>query len=271
MDQLQQGIEAYKAGKRDEARKVFISIVKKGPDNERAWGRLYDVSNNDQERAQCLRQILRINPKNEKAKEFLNQLLSKELSNVQNLSPVSSSQIKVNEQQKPVDIKQNVLPINYKVGAPVFSAQCVQDVLEVYEDKVEITPTGLLALINKGMKGTKTIPFSSINAIQYKSPGTFTNGYIQFTLSGGMESRGGILDATKDENTVMFAAKDTVVMGNIKDYVESQMQKLRKPTISNQPLVSLSSELEKLGELKNKGILTDDEFQAAKKRLLSND
>jgi hypothetical protein len=54
----------------------------------------------------------------------------------------------------------------------------------------------------------------------------------------------------------------------IKDYIESQMQKLRNPNTSNQSSASLSSELEKLAELKNKGILTDDEFQSAKKRLL---
>jgi hypothetical protein len=266
-DLLQKGIEAYKAGKRDEARKIFISIVKQSPDNEHAWGRLHDVANNDQERIQCLKQILRINPRNEKANQLLNQLTKKQL-NVQSTSPVSSDQIRVDNQQKPTDIKPNTPPIIQNVDAPVFNVQCLQDILEVYEDKLKITPTGVLALINKGMKGTKTIPFLSINAIQYKNPGSFTNGYIQFTLSGGMESRGGILDATKDENTVMFAAKDTAIIGKIKDYIESQMQKLRNPNTPNQSSASLSSELEKLAELKNKGILTDDEFQSAKKRLL---
>jgi hypothetical protein len=36
-DLLQQGIIAYKAGKRDETRKIFISVVKQSPGNERAW------------------------------------------------------------------------------------------------------------------------------------------------------------------------------------------------------------------------------------------
>jgi hypothetical protein len=70
-DLLQQGIAAYKAGRRDEARKIFITLVKQTPSDERAWGRMYDVSNNDQERVHCLKQILRINPKNEKAKQLL--------------------------------------------------------------------------------------------------------------------------------------------------------------------------------------------------------
>lgn len=72
MDELlQQGITAYKAGKRDEARKIFIALVKQAPNDTRAWGRMYDVSNNDQERIHCLKQILRINPNNEKAKQLL--------------------------------------------------------------------------------------------------------------------------------------------------------------------------------------------------------
>ena len=70
-DLFQQGVIAYRAGKKDEARKIFISIVKQSPSNERAWGRLYDVANNDQERIHCLKQILRINPKNEKARQLL--------------------------------------------------------------------------------------------------------------------------------------------------------------------------------------------------------
>ena len=75
-DLLQQGITAYKAGKRDEARKIFITVVKQNPENEHAWGWMYNVSNNDNERIYCLKQMLRINPKNEKANQLLNQLLA---------------------------------------------------------------------------------------------------------------------------------------------------------------------------------------------------
>lgn len=70
-NQLQQGIEAFRSGRRDEARKIFLSIVKQDPSNERAWGWLYNVCNNDQERTYCLKQILRINPNNQKAKQLL--------------------------------------------------------------------------------------------------------------------------------------------------------------------------------------------------------
>lgn len=254
-DLLEQGIAAYKAGKRDEARKIFIALVKQEPNNERAWGWMYMVANNDQEKIHCMKEALRINPKNEKAMQLLSQITDKQ--------PSFSASTQKNE-----NVKQPVMSVGQDEKVPVLSMQGVQDVLEIYVDKLVITPVGFFALVNKGMKGAKTIPFYSISAIQLRKPGSFTNGYIQFTLSGGIESRGGILDATKDENTVMFAAKDIVVAERIKEYIEQQIQQMRKPIASNQSAVSLSGELEKLAELKNKGILTEEEFQSAKKRLI---
>lgn len=70
-DLLQQGITAYKTGKRDEARKIFITTIKQNPNNEIAWGWMFEVSKDDKERIYCLQQILRINPNNEKAQQKL--------------------------------------------------------------------------------------------------------------------------------------------------------------------------------------------------------
>lgn len=75
-DLIQQGADAFRAGNRDEARKLLLTAVKQNPNSERAWGWLYNVTNNDQERIQCLKQMLRINPKNEKANGLLNQLIN---------------------------------------------------------------------------------------------------------------------------------------------------------------------------------------------------
>jgi len=73
-DLLQQGITAYRAGKRDEARKIFVAFIKQNPESERGWGWMYDTSDDDKSRAYCLRQMLRINPKNKKASQLLSQL-----------------------------------------------------------------------------------------------------------------------------------------------------------------------------------------------------
>ena len=126
----------------------------------------------------------------------------------------------------------------------------------------------MLGIANKGIKGSKTIPFASITAIQYKKPG-ITSGYLQFTLAGGVESRGGIMDATKDENTFLFLAKHKKQVHQIKEYIESQMAKLQKTANAPQPTSSMADELLKLAELKNKGILTEEEFLNAKAQLLN--
>ena len=97
----------------------------------------------------------------------------------------------------------------------------VQDQIEVFDDKVTITPKGILALMNKGLKGTKTIPFSSISAIQFKEAGAVFSGYLQFTIPGGNESKGGVFSAASDENTFMFAQKkNNALATQIKEYIE---------------------------------------------------
>jgi len=54
----------------------------------------------------------------------------------------------------------------------------------------------------------------------------------------------------------------------IKNYIETEAQKLRtsRPSTST----SLSDELQKLAALRAQGILSDSEFNAAKKRLLGD-
>lgn len=78
-DLLQQGITAFKAGNRDEARKFFIAAIKQDRDNEHAWQYMYNVATDDKERLLCLQQILRINPRNEKANALFNRLRNAEL------------------------------------------------------------------------------------------------------------------------------------------------------------------------------------------------
>ena len=105
MDNLQSGIDAFKSGKREDARKYLIAAVKENPKNENAWGWLYQVANNDNERIQCLKKVTAINPSNEKAKQLLDKLLAPPLTPIpettnpprqRQVSPLSSSSKQVN-------------------------------------------------------------------------------------------------------------------------------------------------------------------------------
>lgn len=150
----------------------------------------------------------------------------------------------------------------------IYTMKGVQDLLEVFEDRVTITPKGVLGFLNKGIKGTKEIPFRSIVAVQFKEAGAVFSGYLQFTIPGGNESRGGILAATKDENTFMFAgAKNNALAKEIKEYIDEVIRQSGEPQ-SATPATNLSDELQKLAQLKDQGVLTEDEFQAAKNKLI---
>ncbi|MBV6466758.1 MAG: hypothetical protein PGMFKBFP_02082 [Anaerolineales bacterium] len=120
-DLLQQGITAYKAGKRDEARKIFLAIVKQSPDNERAWGWMYNVSNNDKERIYCLKQVLRINPKEEKAKQLLNQLITPPLTT----SSLPSPSLSRKDNSNKTSTKKTNVTIWAFVAATVFPITCL--------------------------------------------------------------------------------------------------------------------------------------------------
>jgi hypothetical protein len=144
------------------------------------------------------------------------------------------------------------------------------DILEVFQDKLTIAPQGLTGLLTRGLKGTKTIPFFSITAIQYKPAGMLTRGYLQFTIPGGNESRGGITDALYDENTFVFNGTDNnPSMERIKIFIEKAINDIRSPRASPIANISISDEIAKLSRLMTDGILTQSEFQAAKAKLLS--
>jgi hypothetical protein len=102
MDDVDLGIKAYKEGRRDEARNIFISILKQNPDNERAWAWMSNVVDNDKERTYCLKQVLRINPNNKKADQLLNQILNLP-STPSNLSTPSLSDNQGSHSQKQIN------------------------------------------------------------------------------------------------------------------------------------------------------------------------
>ncbi len=140
--------------------------------------------------------------------------------------------------------------------------------LELYEDKIIIRRKGALAKMTQGFfKGDKTIYINQITGIQVK-PGTlWTNGYIQITVPGGIESKKGLLDdATLDENTVAFTSKDNELVNQIKSKIEELMSQQRMGHIINQS--SPADEIRKYKELLDDGVITQEEFEQKKKQLL---
>ena len=130
-----------------------------------------------------------------------------------------------------------------------------------------ITRKGGMAFISQGIKGEKKIPIGNVTSVQFKSANMLTNGYIQFATSSS-ESRGGILDATKDENSIMFTknmqAEFETLRSAVEDAIEAHSSARGGQATAESPLDALK----KLKELLDLGVITQAEFDAKKENLM---
>jgi hypothetical protein len=70
-DPLRAGIEALRVGHIREARRLFGELVREQPDNAAAWWYLAAVLNDPEQKAHCLRQVLRLLPDHAEARQML--------------------------------------------------------------------------------------------------------------------------------------------------------------------------------------------------------
>jgi len=119
-----------------------------------------------------------------------------------------------------------------------------------------------------GFKGTKEIDAQALTAIQFKEAGLMINGYIQFVFGGSRESKGGAFDSAKDENSVMFNRNQEQRFRRLKEIVDKAR---RSSPVNNASTGGVSrevGELERLAALFERGLLTEEEFQAKKRQIL---
>ena len=149
-----------------------------------------------------------------------------------------------------------------------FYLKGVNGQLTIYEDRVIIERGGALGFLTQGLASAKTIPMDSIMSVQFKEGNMWTNGFIQFGIMGGIEARGGVFNATQDENTVMIKAATNDNAREIKDYIEGIIlnRSKNKETVVQQ--VSPAEELKKFKELLDMGVISQAEFDAKKKQIL---
>lgn len=140
--------------------------------------------------------------------------------------------------------------------------------LEVYDDKIIIKRKGVLSFLTQGLKGDKEIYIKNLSSIQMKKTNMLTNGFTQFPFLGGKEAKGSLMEATRDENTIMFTSVQQSIFEKAKIIIEDI---LRNNSMSTNSLnISIADEIEKFALLKDKGVLTEDEFNQKKKDLLNS-
>lgn len=145
-------------------------------------------------------------------------------------------------------------------------AKGVNGQVEIVGAKIVISRKGAMAFMTHGFKGDKEILISQISSIQYKQAGMMTNGYIQFAFIGGQEAKRGLLQSTQDENSIVFSRSQQPHF----DELKAEIDRIRDSLDREVPAAPMSGldELEKLAALKDKGVITEDEFQEKKKQIL---
>jgi hypothetical protein len=118
----------------------------------------------------------------------------------------------------------------------------------------------------------KTIPIGKVSSIQLKKPG-LAAGYIQFSVIGdhsisNMVS-GSTMQAATDENAVLFMGNEAYEVAlKIKEYLEA-FEEGKSPGAIPGGSVSAADELRKFKALFDEGVISQEDFEAKKKQLLS--
>lgn len=151
-------------------------------------------------------------------------------------------------------------------------------VLLVYEEFIEISRKSFGGFLSQGSKGNRRFYYSDINAIEYKTPTMMSNGYFKVIAGGTSEANASVgllsssMDSMKDPNTVVLRAFNKKVSAEcdaLYDKVTKQLNSIKSSKSFSAEKTSNLDELKKLGELLSSGILTQDEFEAEKKKILN--
>ena len=134
---------------------------------------------------------------------------------------------------------------------------------------IAIVRKGFLARATIG-KGEKRFPIASINAVQWKPAGPVMNGFIQFTIGGGNEARSKFgsqtQSAAKDENSVIFTKKQMPQFEALRKSIEEAIAQRGRPAAVAPP--DNLAQLKQLGELRDSGIISTNEFETKKAEIL---
>jgi hypothetical protein len=165
-----------------------------------------------------------------------------------------------------------------KIATPegtIMQLKGVNALLTLYEKKVVIEHSGAGAMV-AGISGEHSFMLKDIIGIELNKGGTMgSRGSIFFNHKGsqsmesndtnfGMDS----LKKAGSKNAVLFVPIDADSFILFQNKVEEMMENAQESgsTVVNQ--VSIPDEIKKLNELKEQGILTEEEFQDKKKALL---
>ena len=148
-------------------------------------------------------------------------------------------------------------------------------ILYICEEYIEISRKSFGGFVSQGGKGNRRFYYSDINSIEYKTPTLLGNGYFKIITGGTQDVDAGVgllsssMDSMKDPNTIVLRAFKKSVSQKCDETYKVALDQLKASKSSASSNSSNLDELKKLGELLHSGVLTQDEFEKEKGKLLS--
>ncbi|MFW8620855.1 DUF4429 domain-containing protein [Enterococcus thailandicus] len=103
----------------------------------------------------------------------------------------------------------------------VFEIKHAKAIIRIDDNFVRIARKSTFTnVLLQGLDGEKSIVLGQVTAYQLKAPGK-TTGYLQIIYPGSQDTKGGVFDAVKDENTIIFLQDDIPKIKEIKDILEA--------------------------------------------------
>jgi hypothetical protein len=151
-------------------------------------------------------------------------------------------------------------------------ARSHQDVVALIDDYVIINKGILFQFLNffDTDANTVKIPVETITTLNYK-PSGILDGYLEFVYLGFIPRANDTIKHAQ-ENVITFRGEEQNNQFFVfKEIVEKRARELRRKEIpSSSSSLFIAEELNKLGELKQKGLINQEEFDARKKKLLDS-
>lgn len=123
-------------------------------------------------------------------------------------------------------------------------------------------------------KVIKTYEIKSISSIELKKPNMFTNGHFQIITSGNSDKtnrHSSAFEYAKDENTIMFRSSVYEHFLSLEKLIyQLRDQEIQNTTIESVQKDDVFNKIEKLAQLRDKQIITTEEFEKKKTELLTN-
>lgn len=156
-----------------------------------------------------------------------------------------------------------------------YKLRCADGVLYADEDKIMIHKTKID--MHDAYMGKRTIFYNDINSVEFKKSG-LVGGYIKFILAGTDEHRrNNLFFGTKrnmrDYNSLYLIPGTNKKAIEIYNFILKKMAEIRNSN-NGTTIINKSSnldELKKLAELKEQGIINEEEFNIQKKKILESD